>query len=137
MGRGCRRPSRAWAGSGDEDRLAFVTQSALKWRTEVVEAAFAAHPGPKIAVRYEDLRADPETHLRRLFEWLGLELDQALLAELVERRVFERIPAAHRGPDRFFRAASPGGWRQNLPAGEQAALAEVIGPKLRELGYPA
>ena len=42
-------------GISPAERLDFVVQSAHKWlwRTEVVQAAFAAHPGPKQMVRYE------------------------------------------------------------------------------------
>jgi hypothetical protein len=120
-------------------RLDFVTQSAKKWlwRTEVVQAAYAAHGGPKHMVRYEDLRADPATHMRGLFTWLEIEIDDAELDVLVEGSSFERLPEEARGADQFFRAASPGLWRENLAADEQAALEDTIGPKLRELGYSA
>ena len=42
-----------------------------------------------------------------------------------------------RGRRKGVRAASPGLWRENLSASEQRAIAEIIGPKLRELGYEA
>ena len=29
----------------------------------------------------------------------------------------------------------PGSWRENLSAQERAALEQIMGPKLRELGY--
>src|SRR3954469_5317581 len=59
-------------GIADADRLAFVIQSAQKWlwRTEVTERAFATHPGPKLLVRYEDLRADQLGGVRALLDWL-------------------------------------------------------------------
>jgi len=44
-------------------------------------------------------------------------------------------PAEHRGPDKIFRAAQPGLWRENLSADEQEVVEGVMGPKLRELGY--
>jgi hypothetical protein len=45
------------------------------------------------------------------------------------------VPAERRGSLEFFRAASPGLWRENLTAEEQGAMEDVIGPKLREIGY--
>jgi hypothetical protein len=127
------------AGIGPDERLAFVAQSAHKWlwRTEVVEQAYAAHEGPKLLVRYEEMRADAAGQLRRVFHWLGLEIGDRELAELVESQSFERLPAEHRGPDKIFRAARPGLWRENLSANEQEVLERVIGPKLRDLGYDA
>lgn len=124
-------------GIGQADRLGFVIQSAHKWlwRTEVVEQAFAAHPGPKLLVRYEDLRAAPEAHVARILRWLGLPDDDAHVEQLVEPHRFEAIPEADRGRDRFYRAASPGQWAVNLTAEEQAAVHAVLGSKLAELGY--
>jgi hypothetical protein len=122
---------------GVADRVEFVVQSAKKWlwRTEVVEAAYASHGGPKHMVRYEDLRAEPAIHMRRLFNWLGIEIDDASLEAMVARRAFEQLPQEARGPHEFFRAARPGQWKENLSPEEQDALEQVIGPKLRELGY--
>jgi hypothetical protein len=125
------------AGVTDADRVEFVVQSAKKWlwRTEVVEAAMASHAGPKHLIRYEDLRGDPAEHLRVLFDWLEIEIGEDELGRMIERHSFEELPEESRGPQEFFRAAEPGQWRENLSAEEQAALEEVIGPKLRELGY--
>jgi hypothetical protein len=124
-------------GIPEEDRLDFVTRSAYKWlwRTEVVQSAFAAHPGPKHLIRYEDLRREPASATRVLFDWLRLPLDDAELSALVERHSFDRIPAQQRGPQAFFRAANPGQWSQSLTPEEQSAMTRVIGSKLRELGY--
>jgi hypothetical protein len=125
------------AGISPDERLAFVEQSAHKWlwRTEVTEQAYAAHQGPKLLVRYEDLLGDAPAHMRRIFDWLGLEISDADLEALVEGQSFERLPAEHRGPDKIFRAAQPGLWRENLTAEEREAMERVMGPKLRELGY--
>jgi hypothetical protein len=134
--------SRQFAGAegiSDTDRREFIVQSGHKWlwRTEVVQEAYRAHPGPKRLLRYEDLRSDPATHVRSLLEWLELEVDQSQLAASIERHAFERVPEQARGPNAFVRSASPGLWRENLSADEQAVLEGVIGPKLRELGYDA
>ena len=120
-----------------DERIEFVEQSAHKWlwRTEVVEQAYAAHQGPKLLVRYEDMLAVPAPQLRRVFDWLGLEISDPDLESLVEGQSFDRLPAEHRGPDRIFRAAQPGLWRENLSEAEHEILERVMGPKLRELGY--
>lgn len=134
----------AWAirtlgatGVADDERRDFVVESAHKWlwRTEVVEEAYAAHRGPKLLVRYEELLAEPEAGLRAILEWLGLDASPPSVAAAVERHAFDRLPERERGPREFFRAASPGLWRENLSADEQAAMLEVIGPKLASLGY--
>jgi hypothetical protein len=132
--------SAEFAGGGGitaDARIAFVRQSAQKWlwRTEVVEAAFAAHVGRKLLLRYEDLLADTQTEMTALLEWLELEADPDVVRGLVEQHEFDQLPAELRGPDRFFRAASPGGWRDNLTPAECEAMDEVLGAKVRALGY--
>ena len=124
-------------GLSDAERLPFVVQSARKWlwRTEVTQRAYDAHPGPKLTMRYEDLLADPRAHMRALLDWLALDMPDTELEATLDRHAFENVPAERRGSLEFFRAASPGLWRENLTAEEQAAMEDVIGPKLRELGY--
>ena len=45
------------------------------------------------------------------------------------------VPESERGPKEFHRAATSGLWRENFSDEEQAVLHEVLGPKLRQLGY--
>ena len=124
-------------GLSEEERLPFVVQSARKWlwRTEVTQRAYDAHPGPKLTMRYEELLADPAGQLRGVLDWLELEMSDAELEAALDRHAFENVPPERRGSLEFFRAASPGMWRENLTAEEQAAMEDVIGPKLKELGY--
>ena len=123
------------SGIDDADRLAFVVQSAQKWlwRTEVVQEAIARHPGPKLIVRYEELLQAPDAGLRRILDWIGLSVSDSDLTAWIERHDFERMPRT--GPSEFWRSASPGAWRQNLRPEEREAIQELLGPKLRELGY--
>lgn len=118
------------------DRNTYLSGRALTWlrRTEIVQRAYDAHePALRMLIRYEDLLDDRDEQLARLASWLDLD-EPALLAAGRELAI-ERV--ADRGPGRFVRAGSPGLWRENLSADEQAVLAEILGPKLRELGYEA
>jgi hypothetical protein len=122
-------------GVSEAERLDFVSRSAHQWlwRTEIVEGAFAEHPGPKHQLRYEDLLSEPGRHLAELFEWLELPIEGTDVAAIVERLKFERL--GERGAAQFNRFATPGAWRENLRAEERAAVEEILGAKLHELGY--
>jgi hypothetical protein len=85
--------------------------------------------------RYEDILADPHTELARLFAWMQLESSPQQLSDWISRNAFDRIDSRSRGPSSFWRAASPGGWRDNLRHDEQQALQKILGPKLSELKY--
>ena len=103
-----------------------------------MQSAYANHPEDlRWTVRYEDLRSDTLDALRPLAAWLGLQADEGALRDAVETNAFEAIPGRMRGSGTPRRAATPGLWRENLTAAEQEAMEEIIGPKLRELGYEA
>jgi hypothetical protein len=121
-----------------DERADFIVHCAEKWlwRTTVVQEAFDAHAGPRHMLRYEELREDPLTQMRGVLDWLGIEIADGKLEAIVERHSFEQLPPVERGPEKFFRAAQPGLWRENLSVDEQQAVEQIIGPKLRELGYP-
>jgi hypothetical protein len=121
-----------------EGRLAFVRWQASVWlyRTEACERAFARHaPGRRVKVRYEELRADPVRELARVSLKLGISTTTERVRAIVEEHSFDGVPRSRRGPGQRIRTAAPGGWRQNLSAEERAAMTQIIGPKLRELGY--
>jgi Sulfotransferase family len=122
-------------GVEESERLEFVRRSAHHWlwRTEVVEAAFDEHRGPKHLIRYEDLLREPASHLDDLLEWLEVSRADLDVAQVVEEHSFERLP--WKGADQQNRFATPGSWRENLLADERDAVETILGPKLRELGY--
>jgi sulfotransferase family protein len=117
-----------------DERRGFIESVARQWvwRTRIVQAAFDDHGGPKLRIRYEDLRRDTGSELAGVFEWLGLTADAASIAQA---HAYDRVEA--RGPAERVRSARAGTWRENLDSGEQELLTEIMGPTLREVGYSA
>jgi peptidoglycan/xylan/chitin deacetylase (PgdA/CDA1 family) len=121
------------------EREEFVRRRARNWVGDVasIEKAFQAHPAElRTMVRYEDLLAAPAQNLRALIEFLGLRRGERWIERAVEVNSFESIAPEQKGPAKFFRSASPGAWRRNMTDTEAAILQEVMGEKIRELGYP-
>lgn len=118
------------------ERAEGLRWAARMWacNVDVTLEALAAHP-PELrrTVRYEDLLADTAGEMRSLFEWLGLEREPAWLESMVAERSF--ASTRRRGPGERNRSATPGLWRENLSGEEQAAVAEIVGPRLAKLGY--
>jgi hypothetical protein len=100
------------------------------WQTQVVHEALDRHGGPKLLMRYEDLRRDPHARFSELVAWLGTSAD---VDAIVERHAFERLPT--RGAGEFNRSATPGGWRSNLSEAEQHTIEEIMAPTLSRFGY--
>jgi hypothetical protein len=124
-------------GVQESQRLEFVAEQAHKWlyRTEMVQAAVRTHPGPTHTLRYEDLLANPVEKLGEVFDWLELPIDAAAVERIVARHAFDSIATEKRGSQQFYRAATPGLWRENLSQDERDVMHRIIGPKLNELGY--
>jgi hypothetical protein len=120
------------------DRDALIRSQAYRWlwMTEAVQRAFEGHRSElKMLVRYEELRSDPAPVLTHLANWLGLETEPILANARLT--AMERKSGGEMGQGTFVRAASPGLWRKNLSAEEQATVHDILGEKLLELGYGA
>jgi len=97
--------------------------------------AYDAHQGYKILVRYEELRTDTLNTMRRVYTTLGIAVAEGELARAVEKYSWEEIPEEQKGEGKFYRKATPGGWREDLTP-EQARIVErITGPLLKEF-YP-
>jgi hypothetical protein len=97
--------------------------------------AYDAHRGSKVLIRYEELRADTFGTMKRMYSTLGVPVDEAELARVVEKHSWENIPEEKKGEGKFYRKATPGGWKEDLTP-EQAEMVErVTAPLLKEL-YP-
>jgi hypothetical protein len=107
---------------GGEDTLADVPPDELVRERSAVysrdvgkaQAAYEAHAGYKVLVRYEDLRADTLATMKRIYRALRITVDEDELARTVERLSFENIPEKKRGAGKSRRKATPGGWREDL-----------------------
>ena len=120
-----------------DERARLIEAQATRWvlRTRVAHQAFGRHdPSRRLMVRYEDLLADTEHHVRAIVDWLGLPIP-ADLAEVVAATRFAALPKDRTGPGQFARAASPGLWRSRFTADQQAVLAKIMGEQLSILGY--
>ena len=99
------------------------------------ERAFNGHRGPKTLIRYEDLRVDSLATMKRAYAELGIEADAEDLARVVEKHAWENIPKEERGQGKFYRKATPGGWREDLTP-EQARMVEELTAPFLERFYP-
>ncbi len=77
---------------------AFVRERANVYRRGVESArrAYDAHEGPKVLVRYEDLRADTMNEMRRIYSTLGIPVDEGELGRAVEKHSWENVPEGER-----------------------------------------
>ncbi len=116
---------------------ALVENTATRYLRNVGNSkeAYEAHEGPKVLVRYEDLRADAVGTMKRMYAALGIAVDEDALARAVEKHSWERVPEEKKGKGKFHRKAASGTWREDLTPAQAEAVARITEPLLREL-YP-
>jgi hypothetical protein len=122
----------------DKDPDAYVRQRAKSYLQNVggAKRAYDHHAGPKALVRYEELRADALGTMKRLYAELGIPVGEAQLARAVDKHAWESIPEEEKGEGKFYRKATPGGWRGDLTPEQAETVEKITAPLLAEL-YPS
>ncbi len=100
-----------------------------------IRDAYDAHKGRKVLVRYEDLRADALGTMKRIYSTLEIPVEEEALVRAVEKHAWENVPEKEKGAGKFYRKATPGGWREDLTP-EQAEIVESITAPLLQEFYP-
>jgi hypothetical protein len=118
--------------SADSKPAAFVKSQARRYvqLIDLAQRAYDAHRGPKVLVRYEDLRAQPLETMRHIYEKLGIPAQERELARVVEKHAWENIPDRKKGAGKFYRKGSPGGWAQDLTTEQVATVENITAPVL-------
>ena len=115
----------------------FVERRAKLYLRDMESAreAYEAHQGPKALVQYEELRVDTVAALKRLYSALEIPVDDDELARAVEKHSWENIPEEEKGEGKFYRKATPGGWREDLTPEQVQIVERITAPVLEEF-YP-
>lgn len=122
------------AGVRSANDLLKLTQSWLSGRMEI------------LCVKYEDLVAHPAAELRKVFRYLDIDLDDALLKTVIQRNRFERLTvgkkiwktwraAGQEDPNSHFRKGIVGDWRNYFNDEHKQRFKEILGSTLIEMGY--
>jgi hypothetical protein len=120
--------------SADDDPDEFVRTRAHLYMASLEKArlAYDNHPGPKVAVRYEDIRYDTLDELRRIYAGLGVPAEDEQLRRVAEKHAWENVPEDKKGPDKPRRKAKPGGWREDLTPQQVETVEKIAAPVLEE-----
>jgi hypothetical protein len=122
----------------DTGRPALIRWQSSVWlhRTEVVQETYArTDPERRVLIRYEEMRDQPVTALRRISEMLGIEATDEQLQEIAGTHSYSAVPKAEKGAGREIRQAEPGGWAKHMSREEIREMHGILAEKLSELGY--
>jgi len=121
-----------------EERSAFISSSSRKW-VELIDdlmRTYNNHPKKlRILVRYEDLLKNTSQELKKIYDFLQIEINNEDLEKLVSKYSFENIPKESKGKGKFTRFATPGKWKENFNLKEKNLMKSIMGKTLSELNY--
>jgi hypothetical protein len=117
-----------------EELNAFTRQLAEEYMKVVfqVETAYEAHSGPKVLVRYEDLREDTVGTLKGMYDALKITVDEKGLEAAASKHAWEQVPKGNKGPGKFYRKAKPGGWEEDLSSQQVRIIEDATGAILSQ-----
>ena len=131
-----RRRDASWSKrrTADDNPDKFIKTLAGHYARDMGGAAeaYRVHRGPKTLIKYEDLKADTLGVMRRLYRDLQLPVDDAALACSVEKHAWANIPEKKKGQGKFYRKATPGGWREDLTPRQVEIVEKETAPFLKE-----
>jgi len=122
----------------EEKRLYFVKRYSKMWVLvmKILMNSYIEHPKElRYLVRYEDLLTHTVFELKKIYQFLGIKIEEVKIQEIVDRYSFDKIPESEKGKGEFRRFATPGKWKENLSKKEQEKMNEIIKDTLTELGY--
>jgi stalled ribosome alternative rescue factor ArfA len=103
---------------------------------ERINRAYTNHnPDLRMVVRYEDLKKNTLSELRRIYHFLNIEITDNQLEEIISKHDFKKIPEKDKGQGKFYRSASPGGWKDNFEENEQDLMNSIMRKTLTQFGY--
>jgi hypothetical protein len=118
------------------------------WQNHVVSYLDSplARNGHLLVLRFEDVRKNPEEHLTRIIQFLGVRARQEDVRRAIAHNTVEQMRAKEdasrvmrKSSDeegRFVRRGSVGGWRERLTEGQIRLVDRYAGRVLRMIGYP-
>lgn len=117
-----------------------ISSSRLWMRSNAKVAS--ASPNNFLRVFYEDLRRDTEKEMKKVFDWLGLEVGCKEIEKIVEINEFEKLKKTQKTnfndstePEGFFRSGKIDGWRSELTRSDIRVVEYICKDLMREFGY--
>ncbi len=120
------------------ERIHWIREYSNQWvvlNRIILRAYYNHEPILRLMVKYEDLKKNTHSEMRRIYSFLNIKISERELNEIVEKLDFKNIPPSNKGPGKFYRAASVGGWKANFDDKEKEIMNSIMGKTLKEMGY--
>jgi len=122
----------------EQNRTDFIREESEEivktW--EVLDRAYENHPSElRFKVKYENLLKNTYKEISKIYNFLGIDIEEDVLNEIITKSDFKKIPEENRGKGKIIRSATPGKWKENFNEEEKELMKSILGDTLKKLGY--
>jgi len=89
----------------------------------------------RLSLKYEDLLIDTHKELKKIYEFIDIDIPEKELKNIVNKHEFKNIPLEKKGKSSVTRSASPGSWKKNFNDDERKIMNDIMKPTLEKFGY--
>lgn len=121
-----------------KSRIRKIERVSKVWNLyiSVVVNAYENHnPDLRLLVRYEDLRENTFPELKKIYDFIGIKINDEDLKRKIDEFSYDNIPDKHKGPGHRIRTAKHGGYIDNFSADEIELMTSIMSDTLKKMGY--
>lgn len=121
-----------------DEKLRFTSLFSKEWAhlMNILNVTYERHnPKLRYLIKYESLRLDTFEELKKIYDFLNIEISDDDLRNIITKYDFDNIPPSEKGPTKFNRSALIGGWKNNSDMEEKSIMNSIMGDTLKKFGY--
>ena len=121
-----------------KNRARRIAHASRRWvkQTEILDEIYRYYGSNQcIQIKYENLRANTLENLKKIYEFIDVEISNDELNHIGKKYDFDKIPQEKKGSGKVTRSASPGKWKENFSQEEQEIMNQIMNETLIKLGY--
>jgi hypothetical protein len=122
----------------EKKRPKNIKKYSKKWSSfisAVLKSYDNHNPERRLLVKYEDLRKDTFSELKKIYDFIGIKITEEDLKKKIKESAYENVPQSEKGPGKKIRTANPGSYVENFSADEIDLMNSIMGDTLKKVGY--
>lgn len=115
-----------------------IKQFSEMWNSFIpaVSKSYNNHnPNLRLLIKYEDLRKDTFSELKKIYAFIGIKISDEELKNKIDEFAYENVPESVKGEGKKIRTAKPGGYQDNFNPQEIEMMNLIMGENLKQMGY--
>lgn len=124
--------------SVDTDRSTFIRRFSHLWVeliTILLQTQKAHNPELSLTIRYEDLRTNTTNYLKKIYNFLNIEISENDVKQICKKFSYENIPDEIKGKGKSVRFAQVDRWKNIFSKEEKELMNSIMETTLTKLGY--